>query len=114
MSDLLACPECHETGVVDYRGAAAKCPTCKGAKRIADRRSGKDRRATPSAEQKVGLWMPIETAPRDGTSVWITRADGYMVVARNWGGAWFKDSGAYASECTHWQPVPAALASSDR
>lgn len=71
-------------------------------------------------------WMPIETAPKDGTWVlltggsidysWDGKTEPKVVVGQHiiwedkwpqWKMAWF-DSGHYGEYCnpTHWQPLP--------
>jgi hypothetical protein len=49
-------------------------------------------------------WQPIETAPRDGTSVLAVWAYGAHEVVR-WCG-WWDANGFTRPEPTHWLPLP--------
>jgi len=56
-------------------------------------------------------WQPIETAPKDGTSILIaTNADADGVVIARWfkynGLAAFRDGDADPHSPTHWMPLP--------
>lgn len=57
-------------------------------------------------------WQPIETAPKDGTSVLVVGAYGYVLMAR-WKemtrvpSRWESYGlGAIRFEPTHWMPLP--------
>ena len=60
-----------------------------------------------------GGWRPIESAPRDGTRILLTDADGAV-----YGGYWEADCGAWAAHCgqpvvrspepLRWMPLPAS------
>jgi hypothetical protein len=53
----------------------------------------------------TGPWLPIETAPRDGTSIIITWLDimgGRHIDTASWAGAWVP----YSRPATHWMPLP--------
>jgi hypothetical protein len=53
----------------------------------------------------IGAWMPIETAPKDGTSIIITWLDimgGRHIDTASWAGAWVP----YSRPATHWMPLP--------
>lgn len=58
-------------------------------------------------------WQPIETAPKDGTSILVTMAGGYdgPYYVLFWNGTFFEsvDSGTGPSMdyLTHWMPLPA-------
>lgn len=70
-------------------------------------------------------WQPIESAPRDGTSVllfytdWGTRntepsPGGHVYVGRFADGYWGDgDKGFAGKELTHWMPLPKAPAKSE-
>lgn len=72
----------------------------------------------PECVEAMGGWQPIETAPRDGTRVWLYRpecpedqrqATGWW--HQSWSGdeAWWMDpADSEQSEPTHWQPLPTA------
>jgi hypothetical protein len=68
---------------------------------------------------KVGEWRPIETAPKDGTSILVVEHDGDIHLARyaepdpGWMHEWQardEDHGYRASwetsELSHWTPLP--------
>lgn len=57
-------------------------------------------------------WMPIETAPRDGTRVLMFETfAGRCVYPARWIGAphniWQRDSGSSMAKPSHWMPIPA-------
>lgn len=69
--------------------------------------------------EKVDGWLPIETAPKDGTRVLVKAVyftNEFVYIARNWkdtkGGTadWQGESsvGQIVLEPTHWQPLPSA------
>lgn len=53
-------------------------------------------------------WQPIETAPKDGTSVLIYGGNPLgPLIARSWGGSvWSDGSFPGVTDPTHWQPLP--------
>jgi hypothetical protein len=65
-------------------------------------------------------WMPIETAPRDGTAIWACfgphyDTNGFLPVSVRWrnyhpnakGKEAFRDhTGAKCEYLTHWMPLP--------
>lgn len=63
-----------------------------------------------------GEWLPIETAPKDGTVV-LVYAENRNVTTKHYYLAWFDArtankhrpawySGSWAVQATHWQPLP--------
>ncbi len=56
-------------------------------------------------------WKPIETAPKDGTSILVCCEIGFMYVAHWNGKLWLSDACADsyfgADDATHWMPLPA-------
>lgn len=50
-------------------------------------------------------WMPIETAPKDGTEVHIAR-DRHQAVAFFRDGKWHLGCGICFDRPTHWMPLP--------
>lgn len=63
-------------------------------------------------EQGQPQWMPIETAPRDGTRVLVYIEGGglyWRIIARTLdeSGGWYTDPGKHHVQPTHWQPIPA-------
>ena len=70
--------------------------------------------AAPPAAQAEG-WRPIETAPRDGTPIWLYTGAGQCEGYWNYG-EWVQDAvsctydgaGGPAFQCnpTHWMPLP--------
>lgn len=58
-----------------------------------------------------GTWMPIETAPKDGTRVLVAESGLWMTCARYWpcNSYWIEDaaSGLKLNPPTHWMPAPA-------
>ena len=67
-------------------------------------------RAALVAVQAVPAWLPIESAPKDGSEILVGSLDGSITVAHK--GAHDKefcsDGGYIASWATHWMPLPAA------
>jgi hypothetical protein len=60
-------------------------------------------------ESKTTRWRPIETAPRDGTTILVGRWDGAMATIYNdhWAeepGCWCDSSPSF--QPTHWMPLP--------
>lgn len=55
-------------------------------------------------------WLPIEAAPKDGTSVLINNGLAlYPFAAFQKNGRWYcSNSGAWVGDPTHWQPLPPA------
>lgn len=60
----------------------------------------------------MSKWQPIETAPKDGTTVLLfdEKYDG-VCAGKFKDGAWYANGvekeQMYYAELTHWQPVPA-------
>lgn len=61
----------------------------------------------------VSEWQPIETMPRDGTTVLVAygrslRGQKIVTLGRWWGGkAWQRESGRAEYQMpTHWMPLP--------
>jgi hypothetical protein len=71
------------------------------------------------------IWQPIETAPKDGTTIRVRLSTGRETIAEYWSppppeidpeqrfGGWafdmapvFDDPGSWDSEITHWMPLP--------
>jgi hypothetical protein len=71
-------------------------------------------RALASARAEDAQWQPIETAPKDGTSilVWSDDAEDYYLVTWAEGhGAWFNGDVLigemhFGGEPSHWMPLP--------
>ena len=62
-----------------------------------------------NASQSAELWMPIATAPRDGTAVLVYVAEREGLSAFQCVCAWHEDAGWCADELrpvTHWRPLP--------
>lgn len=83
---------------------------------------GTQTRASSSHEALRTAWQPIETAPRDGTRIWLGDVGG--VVTGYWSpplGAWRCDwnigalpnSVHFPRKPTHWMPLPVAPALPD-
>lgn len=53
-------------------------------------------------------WQPIETAPRDGTSVlcWSSVYDAPVVAKGGADGTFWEGDWEYEVRATHWQPLP--------
>ena len=57
-------------------------------------------------------WQPIETAPRDGTTVLLWLVDGQMMIDGEYAIQGFHSARAWRTEFhvtaepTHWQPLP--------
>lgn len=56
-------------------------------------------------------WMPIETAPKDGTWVLAFSPDGETLGVAQWTGTQWRDSGnsedvEWEWNVTHWMPLP--------
>lgn len=62
---------------------------------------------TPQEPAAAG-WMPIETAPKDGTLVLIRESRCSGLAATFLGGWKYEHGGICYLEPTHWMPVPAA------
>ena len=65
----------------------------------------------PEMEERMSGWMPISTAPKDGT--WILTWDGYAPDVLRWientlgkNPSW-RDIEYFQRKPTHWQPLPA-------
>ncbi len=72
---------------------------------------------TPIAQGPVGAnvrgWMPIETAPKDGTAILVyTQHDNFYVVSYDdvFSAPWRvrNDAGLNERALTHWMPLPEA------
>jgi hypothetical protein len=57
-------------------------------------------------------WMPIETAPKDGTRI-LAAAPGHLTMIASWSGhgryfgpAWYSNNVAITPSPTHWLPLP--------
>jgi hypothetical protein len=68
----------------------------------------------------VGAWQPIETAPKDGTAIWVCNdlydRNGFLPASVRWrtyhpnlqGGATWRDINGHKVEGPqYWQPLPA-------
>ena len=56
-------------------------------------------------------WRPIETAPKDGTIIWIYAPPAHGLPALQTQCAWHPDAGFCVCELrepTHWMPLPFA------
>lgn len=56
-------------------------------------------------------WQPIETAPKDGTAIWVSAVGvGEPVrTVQHWYGEWVNiyNGDSIGWEPTHWMPLPA-------
>lgn len=70
-----------------------------------------ERLAAAIALMRGQSWQPIETAPKDGTSILATEIDGEPVVSYfdegGWVYSWHAYDGYHHWNPTHWQPLPA-------
>ena len=58
---------------------------------------------------KAGGWLPIETAPKDGTRilVWRKHATRPLIARRQKDFEWFEDEdGVHLYNLIYWQPLP--------
>ncbi len=111
MTDLKPCPFCGGVNILsggDDKYVGVWCDDC-GASGPNGYNCGSDwnRRASP--------WQPIETAPRDGTSVdlWIESGRGGYRLENHCfiNGSWRDENGLpfgnpVTSSATHWMPLP--------
>jgi len=53
-------------------------------------------------------WMPIETAPKDGTEIMVISNRGYIhIVTYHPRAEWYSaDADQYCGGITHWMPLP--------
>lgn len=61
-------------------------------------------------DDKMDEWKPIETAPKDGTAIWVAGV-GTMEPVRtqsHWHGEWqnIYNGNSIGWKPTHWQPLP--------
>lgn len=56
----------------------------------------------------MGEWLPIESAPRDGTLILVCLADNIMDTVSWWGGGWRETGSALRllGEPKAWMPLP--------
>lgn len=60
------------------------------------------------------MWQPIETAPRDGSSILTCKANGNYAasirvcwyVVDQYEGRYWRDDGDSEPSPTHWMPIP--------
>lgn len=107
---LLPCPRCG-THAERVHGSHIRCANiynCDCETRLGDETW--NRRAQPSGQW---MWQPIETAPRDSTSVLLV--SGYWITVGHWHPNRFWCCSApqyqpYATDeqPTHWMPLPSA------
>ena len=50
-------------------------------------------------------WQPIETAPRNGSTI-IVYEPGFYQTAAWTGGGWTNASNSWLGDVTHWMPLP--------
>ena len=50
-------------------------------------------------------WMPIETAPKDGTRVLLSIREDGLTIGYYCGGAWIYQESSWHNP-THWHPLP--------
>ena len=50
-------------------------------------------------------WQPIETAPKDGTTIIVYEPGLYQTAAWT-GGGWTNASDSWLGDVTHWMPLP--------
>lgn len=64
-------------------------------------------------------WQPIDTAPKDGTSIltyphysvihWSNEGDVLTATGNGWASTWCDDLDAFSTcDPTHWMPLPAS------
>ena len=102
------------------KGYAAAHPVGSNAEyiRIAEEALPKDGQ-TPQSGKKEDGWLPIETAPTDGTDVilwvapWKTGAEGRYIEDEGWYLANVHPTDAHGEQIypTHWMPLPSPPAS---
>lgn len=51
-------------------------------------------------------WLPIESAPKDGTEILVRRVDGAARIAIFYRNYWYSIPGRYALEVNGWMPLP--------
>lgn len=56
---------------------------------------------------ELGVWLPIETAPKDGTKILAFDDFNEIMVVRYVFDSFF-ECGEYQVEPTHWMPLPEA------
>lgn len=111
MSALLPCPFCGGEAARETFGnrTVVHCPSLECA--VSIEADYTDASAAIAAwNGRASPWMPIETAPRDGTRIHIINDRGQFIV--EWEDDWWRveNGKMYASlrgdEPTHWQPLP--------
>lgn len=124
--DLLPCPFCgsepHYSEREDediathniVKWKSVHCLECDAQQEMPDGYEGgtaveRWNRRAPTAKPDSNGWLPIESAPKDGTAVLTYRAAGFVAVAEYIGPAheWCIVDGLELIEVTHWQPLPA-------
>ena len=112
MSDLMPCPFCASARVrTDYirDGRQARCLNCfaYGPAMFNAGKGGAetDARAIAAWNRRADQWMPIESAPRDGTHILLGRKG--EPVCEGFYDDWSDGQWACAFTPTHWRPLPA-------
>ena len=60
---------------------------------------------------KPPLWQPIETAPRDGTTILVYEPGFFQTAAweaNEFKAGWTNASGGWIGDVTYWMPIPEA------
>jgi hypothetical protein len=106
------CRECHGNGVVKIHHGVSVCPRCRG-------RCWEP--ASPLGPSAGEGWQPIETAPKDGTTVLLfdpanEEIERGVDVGFFHGGVfeWLWSRDACNGNPTHWMPLPAPPQESSR
>lgn len=110
--ELLPCPFCGTAAhVQDCHGHrsppwSVRCDHCHAEQWP----QGNRENAVMLWNQRIPVWQPIETAPKDGTEILGLKIHGdearyYLLSWQKYGGG-FEDSEGFGSESTHWMPLP--------